>query len=69
MIFDKNYLGHEFSIKEEDVNLWTILHCSKCKGWFHFDLYNIKYSILDESYGKWVGIISCDEVIIKQIIE
>ena len=66
--FDANYLGHNFVLSEGYVRTYT---CTKCNGEVLYDDYNGIYQLYSQT-GRSIflmKVLSCDEAIIKSIIE
>lgn len=77
MKFNKNYLGHDFDLSINDYDTNNIIRsgynfiCLKCN--YVFYMHSIGYrqyikATLD-ARGYWIEALSCDENIIKNLIE
>lgn len=64
--FDFKYKGHSFKKVSRDNNRSFI--CQKCK-WYCFLTSNNEYYLWNDANFDGVTNISCDEIIIKDIIE
>jgi hypothetical protein len=64
MMFDNNYLGHDFKIHPGSYGYRY--YCDKCDNNIIYK--NNKYFLL-KTYYSGLEILSCDEMIIKGIIE
>ena len=65
--FDKNYMGHDLN----DVEPGYIYYytCKKCGCYISFE-YGDSPAIWDEDNKLWIrNVISCDEMIIKSIVD
>lgn len=60
-MFDKNHLGHDLKQTSQHSAVYT---CNKCKSTIWAN--NVVYFEINTGYKK---LISCDEIIIKNIIE
>lgn len=71
--FDKNHLGHELTIFKGKQNLIGIIYiCSKCNNKIFFTKYPERpwiYQIWTFAYGWKESFDSCDELIIKKLLE
>jgi hypothetical protein len=75
-MLDKNYLGHDLVEKNHPIKDIEEYYCNKCKiiiwdNSYHQLRSNNKGVVGIYYYSEygWLEIISCDEMIIKQIIE
>ena len=72
-MFDKSYLNHSLVIyKNKDNNHNFIdLFCEKCKYFIYFDKNNKNYTCTKEYLnGRYAtDLLSCDEMIIKNLLE